>query len=77
MVAGILVSLFVPILVYFAMVASVDLISWPEPPEDFQYHDSYFTVMHIDPVMFTVIAVITFIIYAAISLAVRYVRRKA
>lgn len=77
MVAGILVSLIVPLLAYFAMGASVNLSSLREPQEDFQYHDSYFTVLHIDPVMFPVIAVITFIMYAAISRVVRYVRRKA
>lgn len=77
MVAGILVSLIVPLLAYFAMVASVNLSSLQEPQEDFQYHDSSFTVVHIDPFMFPVIAVITFIMYAAISRVVRYVRRKA
>ncbi|CAN7399756.1 hypothetical protein LJR153_002532 [Paenibacillus sp. LjRoot153] len=76
-VAGILVSLFVPVMAYFAIVVSIHLSSLQESPEDFQYHDSYFTVMHIDPYLFPVIAVTTFTIYAAISRVVRYVKRKA
>jgi hypothetical protein len=76
-VTGIFVSLFVPMLAYFAMVASVHFGSLQENTEDFQYHDSYFTMMHIDPVMFPVIAVITFTTYAVISWVVRYIRRNA
>lgn len=76
MMMGILVSLIVPLLAYIVTVASVKLSRLHEPQEDFQYHDSYFTVIHMDPVMFPVIAVTTFIMYVAISSVVRYVRRK-
>ncbi|OAS15059.1 hypothetical protein [Paenibacillus oryzisoli] len=74
LVAGILVSLIVPIVVYLALAASIHLIRLQEPSDDFQYHDSYFTVMHIDPYLFPLLAVITFTIYGAISWFVRYMK---
>ena len=71
-VAGILLSLAVPVIVYFAMVGIPNVMS---PPEDFQYHDSYFVVIHIDPYVFPLLAVITFTVYAVIFAAVRYAKR--
>lgn len=58
MVAGILLSLSVPMIVFFAIVAITNLGNVQEPPEDFQYHDSYFVVIHIDPYVYPVVAVI-------------------
>lgn len=71
-VAGILLSMSVPMVVFFTIVAITNL----GKPEDFQYHDSYFVVIHIDPYVYPVLAVITFTVYAAIFWVVRYVKRK-
>lgn len=77
MVAGILLSLSVPMIVFFAIVVIMNLGNLQEPQEDFQYHDSYFVVIHIDPYVYPVLAVITFTVYAAIFWVVRYVKRKS
>lgn len=75
-VAGILLSLAVPMIVYLAIVGISNIGYVLGPPEDFQYHDSYFVVIHIDPYLYPVLALITFMIYAAIFSVVRYVKRK-
>ncbi|MDQ0887959.1 heme/copper-type cytochrome/quinol oxidase subunit 1 [Paenibacillus sp. V4I9] len=75
-VAGILLSLSVPMIVFFAVVAITNLGNVQGPPEDFQYHDSYFVVIHIDPYVYPILAVTTFTVYAAIFWVVRYVKRK-
>ncbi|MGO4271607.1 hypothetical protein AB4Z22_17465, partial [Paenibacillus sp. TAF58] len=65
-VTGILLSLSVPMIVYFAIVAIFNLGNVQGPSEDFQYHDSYFIVIHIDPYVYPVLALISFTVYAAI-----------
>ncbi|NRF95714.1 hypothetical protein HQN89_33335 [Paenibacillus frigoriresistens] len=75
-VAGIFLSLAVPMIVFFAVVGIANIDDVLGPPEDFQYHDSYFVVVHIDPYVYPVLAVITFTVYAAILSVVRYVKRK-
>ncbi|MBD0384822.1 hypothetical protein [Paenibacillus sedimenti] len=73
-VAGILLSLAVPMIVYFAIVSIPNDVL--KPPEDFQYHDSYFFVIHIDPYVYPVLSVITFTVYVVLFSVVRYVKRK-
>ena len=59
MVAGIILSLSVPMIVYFAIVAITNFGNVHGPQEDFQYHDSYFVVIHLDPYAYPVLVVIT------------------
>lgn len=76
MVAGIILSLSVPMIVYFAIVAITNFGNVHGPQEDFQYHDSYFVVIHLDPYAYPVLVVITFTVYAVFFWVVRYVKGK-
>lgn len=75
-VSGILLSLSVPMIVYLVIVGISNIGDVLGPPKDFQYHDSYFVVIHIDPYVYPVLALITFVFYAAIFSVVRHVKRK-
>jgi hypothetical protein len=75
-VAGILLSLVVPIIMYFTIEVITYVSNAQGPSEDFQYRDSSFVMIHIDQVLYPFFAVITFTIYAVIVLVARYVFRK-
>ncbi|CAH1197095.1 hypothetical protein PAECIP111891_01061 [Paenibacillus allorhizoplanae] len=75
-VTGIIISLAVPMIMYLAIIGITNIGDVSGNPEDFQYHDSYFVVIHIDPYVYPVLFLITFMFYAAIFLIVRYVKRK-
>ncbi len=75
-VAGILLSLVIPMIMYFAIKVITYFGNAQEPLEDFQYHDSAFVVIHIDQFLYPFFAVIIFTIYAVFYLVARYVNRK-
>ncbi|MBB3113714.1 putative membrane protein [Paenibacillus phyllosphaerae] len=76
---GLVLAVAVPTLVYGLMLGPIffDVVksSLLPPPTDFQYHDSYFVVVHFQ--FFILLALLTFLLYIVGTFLIGRRRRKA